>query len=1150
MSSDRNPPVENSLQAGMPRPRRWRRQIIFAAVAVVVFAVGLPTVLSLRPVKAVIVGRINAWLAPGSIGVESWSLGWLQSIQINGITLVDPVGKQVLAADRVRLQWGVLGFLMARPDLGTINVEGAKIDVERRVDGTIDILDALASATRPDPKHPMPSKNSLETKVKVVIKDGTLRAVSPELGEPLVAGKLDATLTIDPGKPMTLVALLSDGDQSLKLDAAVERPAPHISTAPEAQAVAVQQDSDLSIQVVGKDWPIVLRGNGGIGHGRFEGTIDARRVSDVWSITSMAALDDFEADGPAFSGDHPRFDRVTLVADCGETTDNASWSFRRFELVSPIGRAHVTGTFPIAEGKPVQVWGQVDLVGLTKALPHTLHVRDGLSVDRGMATVSLDLSGSKESERAEIHASVADFAATRHGQAVAIHEFPTLAAVAVKTGSKVAIEQATIKATGVDISGSGDLDAGVAVKGIIDLVALDAQIRDLVDLGGKSFAGHARVAADFRHSGDVYKARLAAECKDLQIVGLTADPIHRDLARLDAAASGPRLADGRPNGWSAARLDVKSGDIQVDLAATHEADGTVGIGGLAAGNLPGVQAGRGETKIVARWKDQVIDFDEFRAWLMPPGSKPGEQANANTLGVAVRGRLDLGAGSVKLAAIPDAPVGAIGVGPGGLEISGWKTGGAPLLVSGGLLGDMAALDRWLAARSGSAPQGWTGPWSATVQGGHATSGATTFDAQVAAADLLGQGAVTLAARGQYDPSTDKLALDGLDLKTRYAAMASHATMTAVTTQRLLDWAGTIDPRWDLIGPILAHKVEPGARMVAQARPFHLAGSLASTNLDAILPTIQGDLGLDITSLTAFGVVTGPMPVILRMGGGKANFDPIATTINTGPALLQANLGMDADHGIWLRLDESRIDNALINDAVSSAVLAYIAPILSHATEVNGKISVVLAKEGAAFPITANGTTRVQGVLAFTDVVFRPGPLGEQVFSITGQPAPKLAFAEPVQFSILDGRVQQSGLTIPLPGSTKVEFVGSVGFDKTLQVQATVPITAAMIGRDAQLEKLLNGLKVNVPIGGTLAHPAIDRRGLQAATRDAIKTVASRGLKNEASRLVDRVAGAALPPRAGAAATGAAAAAADPKRDMIRGLLEGLGKDVLDPDKKP
>ena len=1124
-----------------PRPRRWRRWLLLLALAVAALVAAGPTIASFGPIKALAVRRINARLAPGSVVIDRWSLGWLAPARIHGLALVTPSGKQVIAAQEVRASWGLLGLIMAQPDLGTITVEGAKIDVERRVDGTIDILDALGRAGgKPDPSHPTdPDGDTMS--IRVVIQGGTLRAASPELADPVAAGNLDATVVIAPGKPLTLAATLTDGTRSVRLEAAVERPAPIVPDDVPTQASAAAGSSDLTLRVVGRDWPLTCRGDGGIGRGRFEGKLEVQRIKGLWAASTVGALADFEADGPAWQGDHPKFDRVTLLAEAAQQPAGAGWSVAQFELACPIGRFHANGALPPVEGTPTQLRVQVELVGLTRLLPHTLHLHDGLTVDRGTATLAADLTGGKGAERATVDASVADFAATRDGRAVIVHEFPRLTAVATRQGSKVTVERLEVKATGVDITASGDLDAGVNLKGTVDLAALDAQARDFADLGPLACAGHARVAADYRHVGPGYRARLAADCRGLHVAGLTAAPIDRDLVRLDGTANGPRLDDGRPGGWHSAKVDLKAGDLQVDLAATQEADGLVKFGGLAAGDLPGVDLGRAEVKVAARWRDRVVDCDELRAWLMPPGSPAGDQADPHTLAVAARGRLDLNAGSVALEAIPDVPAGALGLGPGGLKVSGWQGAAGSLIVEAGLIGDLAALDGYLAARAKQPAKGWTGPWSATFKATPSARGETTFDGQLAAADLVGQGPVTLAARGSYVPATARLDLAAADLTTKYAKVSSRLTLDKVTSSRDLAWSGTIDPRWDVIGPILAHAVEPGARVDAKPRPFHLAGSLAGESVDIILPHLAGEFGLDIASATAFGVTTGPMPVVLKVAGGKMAFDPIATTVNGGPTLIQSALKLDADHGLWFRLDESRVDGAAINDAVSSSVLAFVAPVLSRATEVSGKLTVVIGPDGAEFPLTANGTTRVQGIIAFNDVVCRPGPLANQVFAITGQAAPKLAFAEPVRFAILDGRVQQSGLSIPLGGGSQVDFAGSVGFDKTLQVKATVPITAAMVGRDADLAKLLGGVKINIPIGGTLTRPAIDRRGLQDATRDAIRTVAGRGLKDQAGKLIERVAGARLP--TDPSATGTGGAAADPKRDLIRGLLEGLGKDA-------
>ena len=162
-----------------------------------------------------------------------------------------------------------------------------------------------------------------------------------------------------------------------------------------------------------------------------------------------------------------------------------------------------------------------------------------------------------------------DLAATREGRKVSLRGLPILAASATRAGSKVAVERFEVKGSGLDVWAGGDLDAGVKLQGTIDLSAFHDQLTEVLDLGGVGFAGHARLAADYRKVGDHFKGRLIADCKPLDLSGLTAEPIHRDLLRLDASAVGPHALDGLPTGWDSAKLDLKAGDLIAEVEATE-----------------------------------------------------------------------------------------------------------------------------------------------------------------------------------------------------------------------------------------------------------------------------------------------------------------------------------------------------------------------------------------------------------------------------------------------------------------------------------------------------------------------------------------------------------------------------------------------------
>ena len=128
---------KESPEATPARKKRRRLLKAFAALTLLLVALvaALPWLLGTPPARAWLVGRVNARLAPGSVAIEGLSLSWTGPIELSGVALRDPKGKVVLAARRVRLDRGILGLLASRPDYGTVTVEGATVDVERRADG-------------------------------------------------------------------------------------------------------------------------------------------------------------------------------------------------------------------------------------------------------------------------------------------------------------------------------------------------------------------------------------------------------------------------------------------------------------------------------------------------------------------------------------------------------------------------------------------------------------------------------------------------------------------------------------------------------------------------------------------------------------------------------------------------------------------------------------------------------------------------------------------------------------------------------------------------------------------------------------------------------------------------------------------------------
>jgi translocation and assembly module TamB len=1083
----------------VPKPKRRLRKILGALIFLaMVLMAGLPWILGTPPVRGILLGRVNAAMAPGSVELDGLGLSWTGPIELVGVRLRDPKGKVVLASQRLTLDRGLLGLLASRPDFGTITIEGATIDVERLDDGSIDVLQALASIVKSDPV-PSPAPGVAPTAlapvapsklaVSVVIKGGTLRVVSPELVEPLTAGSLEGLVTISPGKPIELVATLGDEGRSLEIHSTLDPNAP------------ADLPSDRGMTVVAKSWPIHFRKNGVEAKGRFEGTLAAHREKGLWNLSGDASVVGVEAIGPALQGDRLVLDKVSASGDAQQST--TGWTIRKLDLTSPVGTLRGEGMVPAIEGTPAKLQGQVDLAALSKMLPNAMRLRDGLTLEQGSATLKLDLTTLDGSERFELIASLDNFAAHEANRPVVLREPALLTARAIRTREKVTVEAIEVKAAGVDVKAGGDLETGVKLTGTIDLAHLNAQIRDVLDLGAFNLSGQARLAADYRRTGETYHARLAADCQGLKVAGLTAEPVLRDLIQLNGSAQGGAHLDGTPTGWQEAKLSLKSADMVLNLNSNCK-DGAIGL--AAAFGMDVASPVPGRLGAVARFQHEgsVFEFAELRAAITPNDPKA---AASGVVALAVQGKFDLASGEGAFAPIAGSTAGAIGLGTDGAKLSGLGKVGAPLTIDASLAGDLGALDRLLAAWSGSPLKGIKGLWTGHALIERSTIGKMNIDAKVDVADITAsklKGPVGLAIQGGYSPDVDRLDLATLAVSTVYGRVAVSGKLSEATTRKMMELRATVEPTWEAIDPLVASSVEPTARLRGTVRPIRLEGMLQADSTPQLLGQLAGEVGIDLTTAQAFGLSFQPVPVVLKIGGGQANFEPIITKLNDGGMIIQSKLAFDADYGLWLRLDPSRVDDAVINEAVSNAVLAYAAPVLAKSSGVTGKVTVVINK--GQVPITATGQLTLDGAMAFHNVIFKPGPMAAELTTITGQAAPDIKLDQTMIYKVADGRVTQTGLNIPIGGNgLRVAIEGSVGFDETLDLKATSRLSAKALGLASLTDKNLGAATVTVPIRGTLGRPAVDQKALTIALRNAARVVGEKQLKSEAGRLLERLA---------------------------------------------
>jgi translocation and assembly module TamB len=1037
----------------------WKRRLVRATILIVILLVAgvafLPQILGTRPGRTFVLARVNQAIAPGRLEAKDLRFSWSGPIRAEGVVLRTGEGKAVVSAPSAVWDRGLWRLLTDRPRYGTITLVGASCDITRREDGSIDLVDALGLGPKkgtPEPTKPVQqaatSKPAMAT-LKIV--DGSLLLHSPELPAGFTAERLDMTLDqpAPPASPSFDVRLARPGGETLTITGQLD------ATSMPTVALAANR------------WPLDLALSGLTGRAILDGTAAIDLRGGAVAASGDITLARVEAAGPALGGDRVRLDQIAGAWDLARS--EAGWTIRRLDLASPIASLRSNRAIPAPPGESATITGRFDLAALAKQAPHALRLRDGLDLRSGAAEVRVDVREDAGTQRLAVTAKLSDIEARDRDRPapIVLRSPATLTAAVAATGRDVRVDRLGLTAAGLTLEGSGDLARGVMVSGRFDLAAMQEQARDLVDLQGMELAGSGGVRADYRRSDGGYLARYKAQVDGFSLSRLGASPIAREVVKLEGDVSGAADVTGLPTSWRVTRIGLGLPEMAASITLSSRADG---LAITAAASRPMVLDGRpaqAEVRGVALWSGTSIELGEFLARIIPA-------APAEAISLSATGRYDVAAGILTLAPVAG---GSIAVAPSGFRLGGLGSGSTSLIIDGGFVGDLKAVDRLWALYSGTAPFGLDGPCG-------------------------------LALRAAYEAQSGRLNVAALTATSRYGSTAVSGKIDDLTGLLNADLGGVLTIDKATLDALVASAIAPDARVSARVRPFHIRGPLSGDVIRGI--DVEG--GLEIDGAEAAGMKLGPARVVAKLSGGKVAIEPIRSTLNGGVVEIVSSVTLEEPGGATVHLlPGTAIRGAMIDKQLSDRLLSYVAPILHEASQVRGQLSMVMDR--ADFPIggPVERPVSLAGSIEFKDVLFSPGPAAVEVMSVVSlKHEARLRLNETIRVAVVKGRVYQQGLSIPVGGGESLGLDGSVGFDGSLALKATVPLSLVG-GAPRGAAGDAGTLHVPVPIGGTVAKPRIDRQALAKALREEGRSALRREAESGANDLIRRL-GAEVKPR--------------------------------------
>ncbi len=357
------------------------------------------------------------------------------------------------------------------------------------------------------------------------------------------------------------------------------------------------------------------------------------------------------------------------------------------------------------------------------------------------------------------------------------------------------------------------------------------------------------------------------------------------------------------------------------------------------------------------------------------------------------------------------------------------------------------------------------------------------------------GGLHLEVVAEHDPATDLLVVRDGRIFSGEQVIEARGQVTALSTNSPhLEFSAASSIQGDWLDRMVSRAIGLETKLEGERIDAQLAGIVDPAARADPLSHLSLVARLSVDSAEALGLRAGAMELVARNESGRLVLAPIETTLNNGLVRVLPEVLRD-DEGEWvLRLSEgSAIDGAEVNEQLSSEVLAFAVPVLERATHPTGRVSALVNR--AEIPIgpgSAGRSPEVEATIVFDQVEFGPGPMAASILALIGREDATLRLDQPVVALIADRRVQTKGFAIPIGNATAFELEGSVGFDRSLDLTARLPITRRMLGNVPIVSDIFGDLAIEVPIGGELGNAKLDKLAFNEQLRGFAAELAERG----------------------------------------------------------
>jgi hypothetical protein len=366
--------------------------------------------------------------------------------------------------------------------------------------------------------------------------------------------------------------------------------------------------------------------------------------------------------------------------------------------------------------------------------------------------------------------------------------------------------------------------------------------------------------------------------------------------------------------------------------------------------------------------------------------------------------------------------------------------------------------------------------------------------------------VKLTANLKRSPDGKALTIENIQLNSTPLSLSATGNLDQTGNEKKLDASGNINLDLKRLSPFLQKIAGPQITITGKGdNPFKLKMVSGRTRWTDALKQTDFNGAIRADSIDAFGLGISATEIPLQVANESA-IAKLAATANGGQLNLEPKIDLKKEpYMLTLPPDSTILKDVEITDAMAEGLMSKIHPVFQGSVQAQGHVDLYMQHFNWALDKKDRDKTAFAGTLRLKGVRINSTSLLSGLLALIGVRGNEMDFGDlDIDFVARNGRIETSPIRLEIDGYP-IELRGSVGFDKSLDYIAKLPITPKLVGDKAY--RFLEGVTIDVPIRGNSKNPDIDESSMQKATaglaQQALQKSLEKGVQNIFEQLLKK-----------------------------------------------